>query len=96
MNRRERHEWKVDTDEGIRLYRAVFHSKEWKFSTGMKGRRSAPTEWEFIDEPTTEQWQSLRDTLYDKYQRKRCPWKLITDIDKHLGIESDYDKRTGK
>jgi len=85
MQRTQRHEWKVETEEGIRLYRAVFHSKEWKFSTGMKGVRSKPTEWTWVDNPTNEEWESLREVLFKKYQRKRCPWKLITDIDKKLG-----------
>ncbi len=85
--RQQRHEWREDTDDGIRLYRAIYHSKEWRFTTGMKGTRRFPTEWETIDEPKAEHWELLRETLFKKYQRKRCPWKMITDIDKKLGKE---------
>ncbi len=84
MQRQQRHEWKVDTEEGLRIYRAVFHAKDWRFSTAMKGRRATPSEWEYIDDPTVEHWKGLRETLFNKYQRKRCPWKLIEDIDKLL------------
>ncbi len=96
MQRQQRHEWKVDTEEGIRLYRAVFHSKEWKFSTAMKGRRSSPPEWIWINEPTDEHWQSLRDVLFAKYQRKRCPWKLIEDIDQKLGKKATQTLRSSQ
>lgn len=41
--------------------------------------------WETIQEPTTEDWERLRDILWNKYQRKRCPLKLVTSIDKILG-----------
>ena len=82
MQRQQRHEWKEDTDEGLRYFRGIYHSKEWCFTTAPKGRRSEPSVWERIEEPTEEHWLALRDVLYRKYQRKRCPWKLIEDIDK--------------
>lgn len=85
----ERHEWNKDTDEGIRLYKALYFAKEWRFATSMKGKRSAPAVWEDINEVTTEHWEALRDVLFRKYQRKRCPWKFIQDIDKKLGRETD-------
>ena len=89
----ERHEWNEETDEGTRLYKAVYFAKEWRFATMLKGRRSAPKEWKDIDEPTSENWQALRDILFRKYQRKRCPWKFIEDIDKKLGRELDNIKQ---
>ncbi len=85
MQRQQRHEWKEETEEGLRLYKAVYHSKEWRFATAMKGRRATPSEWEDIDDPTDDNWEGLRDVLFRKYQRKRCPWKLIEEIDKRLG-----------
>jgi hypothetical protein len=38
-----------------------------------------------------ELWRELRDILWRKYQRKRCPWKYIEEIDKLLGDEP-YEK----
>jgi len=57
----------------------------------MKGRRSDKQEMEPLadDEVTNEVWEALRDVLFNKYQRRRCPWKLIEDIDKRLGRESE-------
>ena len=83
----ERHDWNEDTEEGTRMYKAVYFAKEWRFATGMKGSRRVPTEWSDIHKPTTEHWQALRDILFRKYQRKRCPWKFIEAIDKKLGRE---------
>ena len=33
---------------------------------------------------TRDLWITLRDLLWRKYQRKRCPWRLIEAIDKLL------------
>ena len=85
MQRQQIHEWKENTDEGIRVYKAVYHSKEWTMRTAMKGSRREPPVWEDIKEITDELYEKLRAVLFNKYQRKRCPWKLIEDIDKKLG-----------
>jgi hypothetical protein len=52
-------------------------------------------EWEVL-EFNKDRWETLRDILWRKYQRKRCPWKLIEAIDKTLEdlsetSESDQD-----
>ena len=39
--------------------------------------------------PPREMWETLRDVLWRKYQRKRCPWELIEAIDKLLE-EDDF------
>jgi hypothetical protein len=93
MQIQQRHEWKEETDEGMRFYRGIYHSKYWKFTTALKGTRSNPPVWENIETPTDEHWEALRDILFKKYQRKRCPWKLIEDIDKVLGKEPDPRSR---
>ena len=81
----ERHEWKEDTEEGVRLFKAVYFAREWRFASAMKGTRSKPNDWEDIETVTKAHWQALRDVLFRKYQRKRCPWKFIEDVDKKLG-----------
>jgi hypothetical protein len=32
-------------------------------------------------------WRELRDVVWKKYQRKRCPWERVADLDKILGDE---------
>ena len=41
--------------------------------------------WETIKEPTQEDWELLRETLWNKYQRKRCAFKVVQSVDKILG-----------
>lgn len=88
MPSKERHEWREDTEEGVRLYKAVFFAREWRFATAMKGSRRDRPEWEDIEEVTEELWEKLRDVLFRKYQRKRCSWKLIESVDKKLGRDT--------
>lgn len=88
---RQIHEWREETDEGTRVYKAVYHSKDWRIATSIKvGRRDKP-EWEDLDPIPDTVWETLRDVLFRKYQRKRCPWKLIEDIDKKLGREPEAE-----
>lgn len=89
MPSKERHEWREDTEEGTRIYKAVLFAREWRFASALKGSRRARPEWEDIDDVTDELWEALREVLFRKYQRKRCPWKLIADIDTRLGKEVD-------
>ncbi|MEO1856196.1 MAG: hypothetical protein ABGY95_02365 [Rubritalea sp.] len=89
----ERHDWTEETEEGTRVYKAVFFAREWRFATSMKGSRRQPVDWRDIHDVTPELWQTLRDILFRKYQRKRCPWKFIEDIDKKLGREIDDIKQ---
>ena len=36
--------------------------------------------------PVTEPlWRELREIVWKKYQRKRCPWERVADLDKLLG-----------
>lgn len=82
----QRHEWHESLDEGgQRFWRANFHAGQWKLLTKTERRGG----WETIMEPTVEDWERLRDTLWNKYQRKRCPYKLVKSIDKILGRTDD-------
>jgi hypothetical protein len=92
MQIQQRHEWKEDSEEGLRFYRGIYHSKKWKFTTSLKGTRANPAVWEPIEDVTEAHWEALRDVLFRKYQRKRCPWKLIEGIDKILGKEPETGK----
>ncbi|NNC90201.1 MAG: hypothetical protein HKN82_17225 [Akkermansiaceae bacterium] len=76
----QRHQWRERTEEGLRFWRATYHAGEWSMASQLKGEE----EWtpqEVIGRP---EWEKLRDVLWRKYQRKRCPWELIEKIDRRL------------
>ena len=83
----ESHEWHERTPEGVRYNRANYHAGRWTFLTTLK----TDPDWETVDPVPEELWRELRDVLWRKYQRKRCPWKYIEDIDKLLG-DAPYEK----
>ena len=76
----ERHEWRERVEEGVRYFKAEHHAGRWAFFTLLKGE----DDWTPIETPDVELWKLLRDLLWRKYQRKRCPWRLVEDIDKRL------------
>ncbi|MFK7852403.1 MAG: hypothetical protein AB8D78_15620 [Akkermansiaceae bacterium] len=80
----EKHEWNERTEDGKRLYRASYHSRQWRIITSLK----KDLEWQEIENPPEDIWRVLRDIVWKKYQRKRCPWERVESIDKILGDES--------
>lgn len=86
----DKHEWRERTEEGVRFWRATRHAGRWTFQTTLK----SDPEWELIDPVPRELWEALRDVLWRKYQRKRCPWELIERIDKLL--EDDDPESRGR
>lgn len=85
----ESHTWREKTEEGTMFYKANHHAGRWTLERTLKVGRSErdDAEWEPV-EFTREYWVTLRDVLWRKYQRKRCPWRLIEKIDKLL--EDEY------
>lgn len=81
----EVHTWKERTEEGTLVYRACHHASKWKLECAPKVGRAErdDVEWEHV-EFTRAHWVTLRDVLWRKYQRKRCPWRFIEAIDKLL------------
>lgn len=84
----ESHEWNEKTEEGKRFYRANYHGKDWAIITTLK----SDPDWVRIEEPSEEVWRALRDIVWKKYQRKRCPWERVAMIDKILGDDVDPNK----
>jgi hypothetical protein len=81
----EAHEWRVKSkEEGTRYFRATYHAGAWRFQ---KTLRTDP-DWEPIPHPDAELWQTLREILWKRYQRKRGSWSIIEKIDKLL--EKDF------
>ncbi len=81
----ESHEWNERTPEGKRFYRANYHGREWKILTTLK----TDPFWETIENPSPELWTQIRDIVWKKYQRGRCPWERVDQIDKILSPPTD-------
>ena len=79
----ESHEWHERTDDGVRYFRASHHGERWTILTTLK----TDPDWERLEpeQIPEEVWRSLRDVVWRKYQRKRCPWERVAEIDKLLG-----------
>lgn len=76
----QKHQWREQTEDGIRFYRAQHHGGRWTMLTQLKGEE----DWEELEGPAREDWEKLREVLWNKYQRKRCPWELVDGIDRRL------------
>lgn len=75
------HEWRERQEDGrVRIVRAQWDTRKWSFTETFK---DADT-WSKVAAPTIEDYESLRDVLWRKYQRKRTPWRFIEDLDKLL------------
>ena len=85
----QRHSWRETTEEGVRFYRASHHAGRWTLNSQLKGEE----DWTDHDPIATEEWRTLREILWRKYQRGRCPWKLIEKIDKLLE-DADGEKNS--
>lgn len=81
----EVHTWKEREDGIMMFYQASHHANKWKLERAPKVGRAERdnVQWEQI-EFTRSHWETLRELLWRKYQRKRCPWRLIEAIDKLL------------
>jgi hypothetical protein len=42
-------------------------------------------EWTDLREVPVDVWRELRDIVWKKYQRKRCPWERVADLDRIIG-----------
>jgi len=77
----ERHEWSEGSGKDRRYTRANHHGGKWEIYSRLRDEE----DWTRHDPVDEELWRKLRDVLWRKYQRKRCPWEMIQAIDKILG-----------
>lgn len=75
----ESHEWFDRDEDGKIYYRANYYLGKW---TIMTTRQKRNPEWTDLAEIPVEVWQELRDKVWKKYQRKRCPWERVDEIDR--------------
>jgi hypothetical protein len=80
----ESHEWKLNGEDGKRFYRGNYMSGRWTILTTQQKRNPV---WDRLDNPPQEVWAELRDIVWKKYQRKRCPWERVAELDRILGTE---------
>lgn len=78
----ESHEWFENGAEGKVFYRANYLGTRW---TIMTTRQKRNPEWTDLQPVPIPVWQELRTIVWNKYQRKRCPWERVAEIDRILG-----------
>lgn len=76
----QKHQWRERDEDGVRIYRAEYHASRWRLLSQPKGEE----EWTEHQPISRAEWKKLREILFNKYQRKRCPWELIEKIDQRL------------
>jgi len=81
LSRMESHEWKEQTEDGRRFYRANFRGGRWTLLTTTMKRDPV---WDIVAEPTIDHWRELRQLVWNKYQRKRCPYERVEGIDREI------------
>ena len=88
--KRNRHEWKKNTDEGRRLYRAWTDRGGWQIEsapdTGRASRRKTDDpesglDWQIEENPTLEDLLLFREILWNKYRRGRVAYKFVEKLD---------------
>ncbi|MFU8893785.1 MAG: hypothetical protein ACNA8L_09165 [Luteolibacter sp.] len=77
----ESHEWKEQTEEGKRYYRANFRGGRWTLLTTTMKRDPV---WDIVPVLTLDHWRELRTLVWNKYQRKRCPYERVEGIDREI------------
>ncbi|MES2997301.1 MAG: hypothetical protein V4733_10880 [Verrucomicrobiota bacterium] len=77
----ESHEWHENTEDGKRYYRGNFQGGRWTVLTTTMKRDPV---WDKVERPELDVWTALRDIVWKKYQRKRCPWERVADLDRIL------------
>lgn len=75
-----KHQWREQEGDEVRYWRANYHGGRFELFT----RIGEDERWQKRNPPRKEDWHALRDVLWRKYQRKRCPWKLVAKVDKIL------------
>jgi len=73
-----KHEWRENTSEGdIRLVTATRQAGKWK----LRARLKSEEDWTLLSVMTLEDLESLREVLWNKYQRRRVPYEHTLEID---------------
>ena len=75
------HEWRERAEDGNHRFYRVWRGKgKWHFTTTLK----TDPDWVTVDDPDLDFLTSLREKLFDKYQRRRVSWEQVVEIDKMI------------
>lgn len=75
----KKHEWREKTEEGeVRLVTASRHAGKWQLQSRLK----TETEWTKFPNILLEDLESLREIIWNKYQRNRLPHEHVLEIDR--------------
>ena len=75
----KKHEWRERTEDGeVRLVTASRHAGKWQLQSRLK----TETEWTKFPKISLEDLESLREIIWNKYQRSRVPHGHVLEIDK--------------
>lgn len=65
------------------------HRNAWTFVR----RSHRRDDWERIEIPSVDQWTQLLDTLERKYQRRRCAWRDVEQVQQYLQEAQNKEPR---
>lgn len=75
----KKHEWREKNEDGeVRLVTASRHAGKWQLQSRLK----TETEWTKFPKISLEDLESLREIIWNKYQRSRVPNGHVLEIDK--------------
>jgi len=74
----KRHEWKEQTEHGVRWLRASRHGGKWSLQCRDAGEET----WRAEEPISRESLVALREILFRKYQRRRLPYEHVVEIEK--------------
>ncbi|MDF3131263.1 hypothetical protein P0Y35_18810 [Kiritimatiellaeota bacterium B1221] len=73
--------WKEIDEDGNKLEVEAYHERNhWTFTK----RRNRRYDWETIETPSVADWEQLLDLLERKYQRRRCAWRDVEEVQEFL------------
>ena len=77
----QQHEWRSrDEENNVVIIRAEWDSLKWNFTYTTK----KDPEWHDLTEPLLHHFEELREILFNKYQRRRLPWRFVEELDAHI------------
>ena len=77
----QQHEWRSrDEENQVVIIRAEWDSIKWNFTYTTK----KDPEWHDLPEPLLHHFEELREILFNKYQRRRLPWRFVEELDAYI------------
>lgn len=73
--------WTEKNSKGIKVEVEAFRERNhWTFTKRINRRH----DWEPVETPTMADWEQLLDLLERKYQRRRCAWRDVVQVQEFL------------